>query len=162
MDKTPHNRFAQKIRRTDQTADIRAKHQAKANNPKNDTAQTQVHKIFHHDIAGIFSSGKTGLDHSKARLHKKYHKRSDQYPHRIRCCVFFHHHNPPTYNHFSSIYKKEAYPQRIRFFALSASPGRPLIVDAVKQLAVGRIRQIVFTDQLFGSISIAAQELHFF
>lgn len=101
-----------KVGRADESANIRTKHQAEANYPKDDTAQTQVHKVFHNDVAGIFSSCKTCLYHGKAGLHKKYHKRAYQHPNRVRCYIFFHNFPSKSNHKYLFFNKKEAYPLR--------------------------------------------------
>ena len=67
----------EKVRSTNEAADILAKHQAKAQNPKDDGAQAHVHYILHYDVSSVFSSGKAGLYHGEARLHRKYQEGTD-------------------------------------------------------------------------------------
>ena len=75
----------------------RPKHDAKPENPENRRAERKVHQVFHDDIACIFRTGEAGLDHCKARLHKKDERRSDQRPadvNRRRKVVDIHYRTP--------------------------------------------------------------------
>ena len=60
------------IRCADKAAYVLAEHQAKAQNPEDDGAKAHVHDVFHNYVSSVFSSGKAGLNHCKARLHREY------------------------------------------------------------------------------------------
>lgn len=73
----------EQIGKSDDAMYIFPEHQTKADNPKKDSAQSKIHKVFHDDIAGIFGTGKSCFHHGKTRLHEKYQKSTDQNPNRI-------------------------------------------------------------------------------
>ena len=47
-------------------------HQTEAEEDKTHRADTEVHKVLHDDVGGIFRAGKARLHHRKTTLHKKY------------------------------------------------------------------------------------------
>ena len=60
----------EKIRRTDNAADVRAEHEAEAKEPEHHGAQGKVHEILHDDVACVLRTGQSSLHHGKPRLHK--------------------------------------------------------------------------------------------
>ena len=44
----------------------------KTNQDEHHRADTEIHQIFHNDIASVFRSGKARFHHGKARLHPKH------------------------------------------------------------------------------------------
>ena len=65
------------IRCADKAAYVLAEHQTKAQNPEDDGAKAHIHYILHYDVSSVFSSGKAGLYHGEARLHRKYQEGTD-------------------------------------------------------------------------------------
>ena len=59
---------------------IFAHQKAEANDNEYHGADAEVHEVFHNDVAGIFGTGKTGLNHGKSCLHPKNQCRSNQEP----------------------------------------------------------------------------------
>ena len=80
----------EEVRRTDKAADIRAKHQAEADNPEHYRAKAHIHNVLHNDVGSVLRSRKACLDHRKARLHRKYQEGTYQHPYRICGYIFVH------------------------------------------------------------------------
>ncbi|MPM53277.1 hypothetical protein SDC9_100044 [bioreactor metagenome] len=59
---------------------LRAVHDAKADQPVDDGAADEIHQILHADVACVFCSGKAGLHHGEARLHEKDQRGPQQDP----------------------------------------------------------------------------------
>ena len=55
-------------------------HKGVAQERKNNCADTKVHQVFHYDVAGVFCSCKSGLDHCETGLHPKDEGSTDQVP----------------------------------------------------------------------------------
>ena len=57
---------------------------AKAEKPVQGRADTEVHQVFHQNIAGVLGPGKAGLAHRKARLHEENQGSAQQDPNGVR------------------------------------------------------------------------------
>ena len=76
------------VGQTDHPGDIvLTAHQPVAQQNKHHRADTKVHQVFHNNIAGVLGSGKAGLYHSKAALHKENQHCADQKPHAEQLAV---------------------------------------------------------------------------
>ena len=81
----PHREFRhEKVRRSDEAADVRAEHEPEADDPESRRTQCKIHDVLHDDITGVFSPGQACLAHGKARLHKKDQRGSQQHPDGVR------------------------------------------------------------------------------
>ena len=75
--------FCKKIRTADDAVNICPKHESEADDPEYRRTQSEVHHIFHNDIACVFSAGQTRFAHGKTWLHKKYQGGAQQHPDRV-------------------------------------------------------------------------------
>ncbi|MPM46111.1 hypothetical protein SDC9_92809 [bioreactor metagenome] len=57
-----------------------AKHEAKAKDPENRTAETEVHQVLHDDVSCILCPGEPRFDHGKTCLHEEDQHRAEQDP----------------------------------------------------------------------------------
>ena len=55
-------------------------HQPESQEYKHDSADTEIHEIFHDDIAGIFCPCKACFDHGETALHEEYKSCTNQKP----------------------------------------------------------------------------------
>ena len=62
-----------------------SEHDAEAHEPENGGSDTEVHEVFHDDIAGIFGPGETGLYHGETGLHEEDQSGADKYPDCVYC-----------------------------------------------------------------------------
>ena len=58
-------------------------HDTKPNKPEDRSSDTEIHQVFHNDIAGVLCSCKSGLHHGKSGLHKENKSGAKQHPYRI-------------------------------------------------------------------------------
>ena len=62
-----------------------SEHDAEAHEPENGGSDTEVHEVFHDDVAGIFGPGETGLYHGETGLHEEDQSGADKYPDCVYC-----------------------------------------------------------------------------
>ena len=58
-------------------------HDAEAKQPEAGRTDTEVHQVFHQNVAGIFGPGETGFTQGKACLHEENQCGTQQYPDRV-------------------------------------------------------------------------------
>ena len=61
----------------------RTKHDAVSKQPVQRRPDTEIHQVFHENVAGVFGAGKPGLTHGKPRLHEEHKRSTEQNPDRI-------------------------------------------------------------------------------
>ena len=70
-----------KIRNADKSAYIiLGHHEREAEQYENNRTDTEIHEVLHDDVAGIFRTGETGLNHGEPGLHEEHECGSDQEP----------------------------------------------------------------------------------
>ena len=55
-------------------------HQPVAEQEEHDCPDTEIHQVFHYNVACVLGSSEAGLHHGETALHKKYQDRPDQKP----------------------------------------------------------------------------------
>ncbi len=92
-----------KSRLSDQAHKVFTQQKAEANQDKDDGADTEIHEVFHQDIAGVFGAGKACFYHGESRLHPEYQGGADQEPDGEKLAVqgvhhFFSHHKSSSFS----------------------------------------------------------------
>ena len=59
-------------------------HDPEPDGPECQGTHGKIHEVFHHDVDGIFRTGKPCLNHGKTCLHEKHQGCRNQRPHIIR------------------------------------------------------------------------------
>ena len=67
-------------RLSDEPYQVLSQEKTETDQDKYNTTDTEVHQVFHQDVAGVFGPGKSGLNHGKSCLHPEYQCCTDQKP----------------------------------------------------------------------------------